>query len=276
MRKYLIAITSIAIILLSAFRVQKDSTSAADGPDASSFCGMKNTAFSDGEELTIKVYYSALGLYMQAGTLTLTTTQTTLNGKSVYHAKAFGRTLSSYDWIFKVRDSYETYMSTSNLQSEKFIRSVQEGKYSSKENYTFNNAANTVTTANKTVTVPDCTLDVVAAIYNARNVDFSKYSPGQKIPFKIIIDEKVHNLYIRYIGRETVSTKFGKFKAIKVKPLLVQGNTFSGGEKMTIWFSDDGNRVPLRIESALSVGSVKADLMGYKNLRYGSLSSRVN
>ncbi|MCU7693502.1 DUF3108 domain-containing protein [Haoranjiania flava] len=277
MKRNLAILCLIAATALSALQVaQKDSIPAADLLEAANFCGMKNTAFSDGESLTIKVYYSALGIYVQAGTLTLTTNQTTLNGKPVYHAKAYGRTLSSYDWIFKVRDSYETYMTTTDLQSQKFVRSVQEGKYTSNENYTFNNTANTVTSSNKTIKVPDCTLDVVAAVYNARNIDYAKYSAGQKIPFTIVIDEKVHNLYIRYAGKETVSTKFGKFKAIKVKPLLVKGNTFSGGEKMTIWFSDDGNRVPLRIESALSVGSVKADLMGYSNLRYKDLNSRVN
>ncbi len=252
--------------------IEKSTISTQSGGN---FCGMTNTAFASGERLTINVYYTVLGLYIHAGVLTMNTTQTTLNGKSVYNAKAFGRTLSGYDKIFKVRDTYETYMNTSNLQSEKFVRRVQEGKYKSSEDYTFNNAANTVRTSNKTVRVPDCTMDVVTAIYNARNIDFSKYSAGQKIPFKIIIDEKVQNLYIRYMGKETVSTRLGKFRAIKVKPLLVQGNTFSGGEKMTIWFSDDGNRVPLRVESALAVGSVKADLMSYKGLRYGSIASRV-
>jgi hypothetical protein len=37
---------------------------------------------------------------------------------------------------------------------------------------------------------------------------------------------------------------------------------------MTVWVSDDLNRVPLRIESPITVGSVKVDMMGYKNLRY--------
>ena len=43
---------------------------------------------------------------------------------------------------------------------------------------------------------------------------------------------------------------------------------FEGGEKMTVWVSDDKNRVPVRVESPIVVGSVKIDLMGHKNLRH--------
>jgi hypothetical protein len=43
---------------------------------------------------------------------------------------------------------------------------------------------------------------------------------------------------------------------------------FEGGERMTVWVTDDLNKVPVRIESPIVVGTVKVDLMGYKNLRY--------
>ena len=84
----------------------------------------------------------------------------------------------------------------------------------------------------------------------------------------MFLDNETYNLYIRYLGKETIKTKYGKFRAIKFKPLLVKGTMFEGGEKMTVWVSDDANHLPLRVESAISVGSVKVDMMGYKNLRY--------
>jgi Protein of unknown function (DUF3108) len=108
----------------------------------------------------------------------------------------------------------------------------------------------------------------LSAIYYARNIDFEKYKPDDKIPFTMFLDNEVYNLYIKYLGKETIKTRFGKFNAIKFKPLLVKGTLFEGGEKMTVWVSDDANHVPLRIESPIVVGSVKVDMMGYKNLRY--------
>jgi hypothetical protein len=37
---------------------------------------------------------------------------------------------------------------------------------------------------------------------------------------------------------------------------------------MNAWFSDDPNHLLLRVESPIAVGSIKVDMMSYKNLRY--------
>ena len=108
----------------------------------------------------------------------------------------------------------------------------------------------------------------MSAIYYARNIDFDKYQVGDKIPFNMFLDNEVHSLYIKYEGKEEIKTKYGKFRAIRFKPLLVKGTLFSGGEKMTVWVSDDPNHIPLRIESPIVVGNVKVDMMQYSNLRY--------
>ncbi len=84
----------------------------------------------------------------------------------------------------------------------------------------------------------------------------------------MFLDDEIYHLYLRYLGKETIKTRYGKFKAIKFKPLLIKGTMFKGGEKMIVWVSDDPNHLVLRVESPISVGSVKVDMMGYKNLRY--------
>ena len=74
-------------------------------------------------------------------------------------------------------------------------------------------------------------------------------------------------MYIHYMGKETIKTKYGKFNAIKLKPLLLKESVFDGGEKMTIWITDDANHIPVRIESPITVGNIKIDLMHYENLK---------
>ena len=122
---------------------------------------------------------------------------------------------------------------------------------------------------------PGCIQDVVSSMYYARNINFDKYNPGDKIPFNMFLDDEVYQLYIRYLGKETVKTRYGKFKAIKLKQLLIKGAMFECGEKMTVWISDDPNHLILRVESPVTVGSVKVDMYGYKNLRY-PLSSLIS
>ena len=232
------------------------------------FCEIRNTAFVNGEKLTFKVFYTVAGLYVAAGEASFTNTLEQLNNKPVYHIVGDGKTYPFYDGFFKVRDRYETYIDTNTLQPYKFIRNIYEGGYKKYENVSFNKSTNIAITNDGVFKVPTCIQDVLSAIYYSRNIDFNKYKPGDKIPFSLFLDKEVFEMYIRYLGKETVKTKYGKFRAIKFKPLLIKGTIFEGGEKMTVWVSDDANKIPVRIESPISVGSIKVDMISYNNLRY--------
>ena len=243
-------------------------------PPSDDFCGTTNTAFIAGESVTFHVYYAVAGMFVNAGTAVFSNSIEKLNGRTVYHVVGDGRTNASYEWLYRVRDRYETYIDTATMQPLKFIRNVNENGYKKYENITFNRAANTAVTSDGVFKVPDCVQDVLSAVYYARNIDFDKYKVNDRIPFKMFLDNEVTDMYIRYLGKETIKTRYGRFRAIKFKPLLIKGTIFEGGEKMTVWVSDDKNHVPLRIESPIVVGSVKIDMMGHRNLRY-PLSSLI-
>jgi len=231
------------------------------------FCGLPNQAFQSGESITFKVYYTLAGVYIAAGEATFTVSLEELSGKPVYHVIGAGKNYSFLDNFFKVRDKYESYIDTGTLQPMKFIRNVSEGSYRKYENVSFNKTAHTAITNSGVFKTPDCIQDVLSTMYYARNIDFDKMKPGDKIPFSMFLDNQVYDLYIRYVGKETIKTKYGKFRAIKIKPLLIKGTIFQGGEKMTVWISDDANHIPVRVESPISVGSVKVDMMDFKNRR---------
>lgn len=238
------------------------------------FCGVRNKAFKAGEVLTYSIFYSVAGIYVNAGTASFTTTLERLGNVPVYHVVGAGNSNSSYDFLFKVRDRYETFFDTATLQPYKFIRKVNEGSYTKYENVTFNQKTNTAVSSEGTYNVPHCIQDVLSAVFYARNINFDKYKENDLIPFDMFLDNQVYNLHIRYLGKEKIKTKYGKFRSIKFKPLLVKGTIFEGGEKMTVWVSDDANHIPLRIESPIKVGSIKVDMMEYSNLRY-PLSSLI-
>ncbi len=238
-------------------------TSEDDG-----FCGYKNTAFKADEEVKMKIFYSTLGMYVGAGEATFTTTLERFNGKPVYHFVGDGKTYSFFDNFFKVRDRYESIVDTATLLPYRFTRNVDEGGYKTSNNVTFNQSTNTAVSTNGVFKITDCMQDVVSMVYYARNINFDKYKPGDKIPFDMFLDDEVFHLYIRYLGKEKIKTRYGRFNAIKIKPLLIKGTIFEGGEKMNVWLSDDQNHLLLRAESPISVGSIKVDMMSYKNLRY--------
>ncbi len=232
------------------------------------FCKTENKTIKNGEKLNFRVYYNFGALWVAAGEANFTTRLTMLKDQPVFHIVGDGQTYKSYDWFFKVRDRYETFLDTSTLAPQKFIRNVQEGDTKFSNYVTFDHAALKAYSNEKTFNVPRCVQDVLSAIYYARNIDYNKYKPGAKIPFSMFLDDEVFHLYIRYIGKEKITTKYGTFNAIKIAPLLIQGTIFKGGENMVVYVSDDANHIPLRIDSPIVVGSVKVDMMGYSNLRH--------
>jgi len=228
---------------------------------------VQNHAFQPQEKISYNVYYSIIGIYVNAGSATFTTSSEKMRDQDVYHVVGEGSTNPHYDWIFKVRDRYESYFSSTELQPVKFVRNINEGRYKKHDEITFNHETNTAVTKNGVYKVPENVQDVISIMYYMRNIDYDKYNSGDKIPFTMFLDDKVYNMYIHYIGKETIKTKYGKFNAIKLKPLLLKGSVFSGGEKMTIWITDDANHIPVRVESPIIVSNVKIDLMKHENLK---------
>ncbi len=238
-------------------------------------CKIKNNAFKADEEVKMKVFYSTMGMYVGAGEAVFTSALERYNGKAVYHFTGSGSTYSFFDNFFKVRDKYESYVDTANLLPLKFVRNIDEGGYKKYNNVTFNQDANTAVSTNGVFKVTDCVQDVVSMVYYVRNIDFNSYKAGDKILFDMFLDDELFHMYIRYMGKETIKTRYGKFNAIKIRPLLIKGTIFEGGEKMTAWLSDDPNHLLLRAESPIAVGSIKIDMMSYKNLRH-PLSSLIS
>lgn len=255
---YLVKSIATLLILLTGFSLK-----AGD-----EFCGSRNAAFKSGEVVTMRVYYSTLGMYIAAGDASFSVSLEKFNNRPAFHCVGIGKSYSFFDNFFKVRDRYESYIDTATMLPLKFIRDVNEGGHKKYNNVTFNHKAGTAVSTNGVFKVSDCIQDVVSAMYYARNINFARYKVNDKIPFDMFLDDEVHHLYLRYVGKETIKTRYGKFRAIKVKPLLVKGTMFEGGEKMNVWVSDDPNHLVLRVESPITVGSVKVDMMGYKNLRY--------
>ncbi len=256
--RHLVKSIATLFIILTTFSLQ-----AGD-----EFCGVRNTAFKPAELITMKVFYTTMGMYIAAGEATFSVDVEKFNGRVAYHCVGIGKSYSFFDNFFKVRDRYESYIDTATMLPLKFIRDVNEGGYKIYNNVTFNHSAGTAVSIKGVFKIPNCIQDVVSAMYYARNVNFDKFKVNDKIPFDMFLDDQVNHLYLRYMGKEIIKTRFGRFRSIKIKPLLVKGTMFEGGEKMTVWVSDDTNRLILRIESPITVGSVKVDMMKYKNLRH--------
>jgi len=73
---------------------------------------------------------------------------------------------------------------------------------------------------------------------------------------------------MKYLGKDIIRTKFGKIECLKFRPYVQSGRVFKEKESLTIWVSDDKNKMPLRVKADLAVGSIKADLNAFKGLKH--------
>ena len=231
------------------------------------FCSLKNTSSSHNEKLVYKIYYTLAGAYVGAGEVVFINQLEQFQRKPVWHITSAGRTFNSYDWFYKVRDTYETYIDTQTMLPVKFVRNVNEAGKHIYNSVLFNHTQGNAVSTNGVFKITSCVQDVLSVIYNARNIDFNQYKPGQKIPVNLFLDDEEHPVYVRYLGKEILTTRYGKYKTIKFRPLLIEGTIFKGGEKMEVWVTDDANKLPVLVNTPILVGSIKAYLAQTAGLR---------
>lgn len=240
-------------------------------------CYIQNYAFQEGEKLSYKVYYNWGILWLSSGSVSFEVKTAYYKGEKVYHFDSYGSSYKSYDWFFKVRDHYESYASMDSLKSLKFRRKTYEGGYEVDNRYFFDHDKKLIYSfvedsdnpyKEDTLELEECTYDLLTATYAIRNYDFSRYVVNEKIPIRMIIDNKIYDLYFRYRGKGVIETRNGEvYKCLKFTALLLEGSLFKGGEDLAVWVSDDKNKIPVLIEAKILVGSVKAYLEEATGLR---------
>ncbi len=250
----------------------------------SSQCNDTNFAFKAGEVISYDAYYNWGFIWLNAGRVTFSVQKTTVNNQAAYFIKSVGATINTYDALYRVRDTFEVKTDTLYLNPFTFRQVTNEGSTKATYNYTFNRDKRTITASikkdkepvkNTNIPWKNCSFDVLTMVYKARNIDFSTHKTGDKIPLNMLVDGEIHAIYIRYLGKETIETRDGrKFNCLKFTPMLVKGTIFESGENMTVWVTDDKNRVPVVVEAEILIGTVKAVFTGAKNLRY-PLSAEV-
>ncbi len=252
----------ITILLLSCFYLMKP---------------MAQNVFTAGEQLTYEAAYNWGFLWIKAGKVTFTVSDTILNDENCFSFSSIGSSFKAYDWLFKVRDTFSSIAVKKDLNPISYHRKTYEGGFETNYSYRFDEVNRRVycITQNSnrpqrydTIEWKQNTFDLLTATYHTRNLPFLDIEVGDTVPVRVIIDRKDYNLYVRYLGRETIKNRDGeKYRCLKFSALLVSGTIFKGGEDLEVWVSDDDNRIPIMVKAKILVGSVKAYLTKWQGLK---------
>ncbi|HWR94333.1 MAG TPA: DUF3108 domain-containing protein [Flavobacterium sp.] len=234
------------------------------------FQAQNKKTFDVGEWFKFRVHYGLIN----AGYATLEVKEAVRNNKKVYHAVGKGYSTGIIDLFFKVEDNYESYFDKENGNPYQYVRKINEGGYIKNQEGFFNQTNNTVKVKDykhnteKTFSFPKNTQDIVSSFYYLRNYPtIDDLKKGQSVTINMFFDNETTKFRLKYIGKENIETKFGKISAKIFRPLVQTGRVFKENESLTLWISNDKNKIPIKIQANLVVGSLKADLIEYKGLK---------
>lgn len=234
--------------------------------------GYSQPHFSTGEILKYKVHYGFINAAEAEMSIGEQIGQ--MNGRPCYTINVKGKSIGMFDLFLRIRDTWVTYIDTVNLVPMQFYRVLEEGRYRKHEIVNFNRDSSTATVRNynfrekfwkpkEKFDIEEGTQDLVSGYYYMRTLDFDQYVEGDIIILKIFFDDEMYDFKIRYLGKEIVKTKLGKYKAIVLSPIMPENNLFDGENSILAWISDDENKIPLKVKASMFVGAVEIDILEY-------------
>jgi hypothetical protein len=228
-------------------------------------------AFDAGEWFKFRIHY---GLFT-ASYATLEIKKEQLNGKPVHHIIGIGKSSGILSIFFKVEDYYETYIDTDKVKPYRFIRKINEGGHTKNIEINFDHHKNKALVFNKkyntkkSYSIQSDVQDMMSSFYYLRNnINTSSLKKGDEQYVNMFFDNESYRFKLKFLGREVIKSKMGKIACLKFRPYVQADRVFKEEESMTVWISDDDNRMPVRIQADILVGSIKADLDAFKGLKH--------
>jgi hypothetical protein len=234
------------------------------------FRKIENKAFKEGEKLTFDIKYG----FVTAGIAVMQVQKIKrISGRNAFYITFEVNSVPSFDWIYKVRDRYETYLDVEGLFPWRFEQHIREGSFSRDFSAFFDHRKGIAKTSKGQFEVPLYVNDILSAFYIARTFNYSEMKVDDIIPMKNFYKDKVYDLNVKYLGKERITVDAGTFDCIVVEPLVQEGGLFKSEGSIVIWLTDDDLKIPVKVKTKVVVGSIDAELTKYEGLA-GKLVSK--
>lgn len=261
-----LAFYSFVVLLLSGFVSEKDEI----------FPVIRNDSFRRGEEINFKMTY---GIFtVGKGSARIQPTYYKLNDRHCFKVDVSGKTVGMVDWVADVDDQWGAYIDTAALVPHQFYRRIREGRYKKDEwtNFDHQNKKIEVKTLDnntgklkepKYYEAPALVRDMIGGFLYLRIMDFTNLKVNDTVRVSGFFEDEFYKLSIIYKGKANIKTKVGKVRALVFKPVMPKNKVFDGENSITAYFSDDKNRIPLKIDAEMFIGTAGVEITSYSGLR---------
>ncbi len=235
---------------------------------------IKNESFSKGEQLDYRV--SFLGLNVGKAITKVDSKIYNINSRRCFKIDAFGET-TGISWIYKVNDNWGAYIDTAAMVTHVSYRKIKENNYRKDEMVSFDhvNKKAKVQVLNKEgvyenvneFDIPPNATDLVGGFIQMRFFDFKKIKIGDTVAISGFFEDTAYKLKIIYKRKETISTKIGKIPCHVMVPIMPDNKLFNGENSISVWISDDANKIPVKIQAKMFIGHTGLELVSFRGLR---------
>jgi len=244
--------------------------------DAQCFKG--NTSVGTGEYLAYDVSYNLGPTWSNIALVTFVTNKEVLGSKEVLHIKINGKTYPMYDHLFKIRDSYESWIDPQTWEPIKFLQYTLHNNntillsqffYPAQSFFSYTYKLNNEAVAKGQTPVVKCIKDMVLATYFPRTLDLENLRPGTAIPVSLVFNNQPTSLQMIAAGKGIIKARDGKQYHCSKFTIKINSTVyfFKEGSNVVVWLTADKNKVPVFVEAELIIGSVKIYLKEAKGLR---------
>jgi hypothetical protein len=231
----------------------------------------QNQPYLPGEKIEYQIRYGIVG----SGQATLEIKEGFYRGRPVWHAVVTGQTTGLADALYKVRDTYESYINPDNDLPVFSIRNIQEGKYRKYNEVGFDQEGRSDSTLvfsdlSGNHAGPKGLLDIVSCFYWFRKYYLASGRepvPGETYRMMTWFADELYPIILKYKGKETIRIKGNRIECYRFHPVTEVGRVFKTEEDMAMWFTADENFLPVKIRFDIFVGSFHVDMTNYEGLR---------
>ena len=245
------------------------------GATAHAQCGMRNTAFKAGENLSYNLYFNWNFLWYKVGTASLSINDTRYKGQEAYKCRLVTKSNEKLDKHFIMRDTLVSCI-TKDLLPLYYRKGSKEGKrYTVDEvwySYNGNNSKikmrrlnNDKTVSHNEVNSQRCVFDMLSLFLRSRSLNVEGWSNGHKENAEVASGRDISKGQLILKGKETVKADNGqRYRCLRLE-YSEWNNKKKKFEKLATFFvTDDNNHIPVRLDFSLRFGSAKAYLTSMK------------
>jgi hypothetical protein len=269
MKRFVLVLSTILIVVIaSGFVVSRQKTT--------DYMVERPTSFGKGEQLEYKVSF---GFFTVGKAITRIDSRVhNINQQPCYKIDAFGETSDWISWVTDVKDNWGAYIDTTTLSTQVAYRKIREGRYKKDEINDFDHKSRKVTVKvmnqetgvyeeKDKYDIPKNAKDLVGGFMLLRQIDFAKLHKGDTVTISGFFEDTSYYLKVMYKGKENIHTKVGKIPCNVMIPIMPDNKLFDGDNSITVWISDDGNKIPVKIQAKMFIGHTGLELVSFRGLR---------